>query len=374
MMAVNGAAARALGDLARDRWWRATGETLRPAPGGSDPWPDHLLPDLTDSGQGIQIGIARTLPGLPGAPGPPTPPVRESEALYFAAIAAARKSIYLENQYFASSRSAGALARRLAEPDGPEVVLVVSQESPSWFDRMAMDTPRAVVLHTLQACDHHGRLRTLTPLTEGGAGIVVHSKVMVVDDRFLRIGSSNLNNRSMGYDSECDLGLEAGPDEPETRAAIAAFRDRLLAEHMGVEQSQLATAIRDTGSLVAAIDRLNRAEGRRLASLPKSDPSLTEQAFAALRIADPGGPEEAWAIWKRMQRIDSVPNQPRNRSVSRAVGTALLTAGLVAGALVLARCLFEPNQPPVRRSRRRKPPSTPSPEAADRRVRTRAEI
>ena len=34
---------------------------------------------------------------------------------------------------------------------------------------------------------------------------VIHSKVMVVDDRLLRIGSANINNRSMGTDTECDL-------------------------------------------------------------------------------------------------------------------------------------------------------------------------
>ena len=46
-------------------------------------------------------------------------------------------------------------------------------------------------------------------MTDGGAPIYVHSKVLVVDDRLLRIGSSNINNRSMGFDSECDVAIEA---------------------------------------------------------------------------------------------------------------------------------------------------------------------
>ena len=41
------------------------------------------------------------------------------------------------------------------------------------------------------------------------AAVMVHSKVMIVDDRFLRVGSANLNNRSMGADTECDLAFEA---------------------------------------------------------------------------------------------------------------------------------------------------------------------
>ena len=30
-----------------------------------------------------------------------------------------------------------------------------------------------------------------------------------IDDTLLRIGSANINNRSMGFDTECDLSLEA---------------------------------------------------------------------------------------------------------------------------------------------------------------------
>ena len=50
--------------------------------------------------------------------------IREVEALHLEAIAGARRTIYLENQYFTSPVIAQALAARLAEPDGPEVVLV----------------------------------------------------------------------------------------------------------------------------------------------------------------------------------------------------------------------------------------------------------
>ena len=44
---------------------------------------------------------------------------------------------------------------------------------------------------------------------EEGTATMIHSKVMVVDGRLLRIGSANINNRSMGADSECDLAIEA---------------------------------------------------------------------------------------------------------------------------------------------------------------------
>ncbi|QCG97147.1 phospholipase [Azospirillum sp. TSA2s] len=343
MMMVDGDAARALGALARERWRNATGEALEPCPppdvksSDHDPWPDCPLPDcahpvLTDA----QVGVSRTVPATDGHPA-----IRESEALTFAAIAAAERTIYLENQYFASARVAEALARRLAEPDGPEVVLVVSMESPSWFDRMAMDTPRAVALRCLREADRFGRLRALTPVTEQGRPVIVHSKVVAVDGRLLRIGSSNLNNRSMGYDTECDLTIEApqedGPERDRAKAAIEGVRNRLLAEHLGIGQDRLEAEIAKTGSMVGAIDRLRRPSGRRLADLPASDPSLTEQAFAALRIADPDDPEEAWAPWKRL------PSPPR--SALRAGAAALLTVGLATGAWGVFRSMQAKKHP-----------------------------
>lgn len=340
MMMVDGAAARALSELARERWRCATGETLEPCPpsdtdqADQDPWPDCSRPDgpLPDCAHPIltdaRIGISRTMPAAGDRPA-----IRESEALTFAAIAAAERIIYLENQYFASARVAEALAHRLTEPDGPEVVLVVSMESPSWFDRMAMDTPRSVALRCLREADRFGRLRALTPVTEQGGPVIVHSKVVAIDGRLLRIGSSNLNNRSMGYDSECDLTIEApqetGPERTQAEAAVMGVRNRLLAEHMGIDQTRLEAEIQTTGSVVAAIDRLRPPSGRRLADLPASDPSLTEQAFAALRIADPDDPNEAWAPWKRL------PTPPR--STLRAAAAAVLTVGLAAGVWGIVR-------------------------------------
>ncbi|MBP2228264.1 phosphatidylserine/phosphatidylglycerophosphate/cardiolipin synthase-like enzyme [Azospirillum agricola] len=325
MMMVDGAAAGALADLARERWRRATGETLVPCPPPDpDPWPAQVAPDLT----GATVGVSRTVPEAAGHPA-----IRESEALIFAAIAAAERTIYLENQYFASAAIADALARRLAEPDGPEVVLVLPMESPSWFDRMAMDTTRSVALRCLREADRHGRLRAMTPVTPAGTGIVVHSKIVAVDGRLLRVGSSNLNNRSMGYDTECDLTVEAAPGDHAVAEAIVGTRDRLLAEHLAVEPAILSATVKETGSLIAAMDRLGKETGRRLVPLPATDPSLTEQAFAALRIADPGTPDEAWAVWKR------IPLPAPARPVLNAAAAALMTAGIALGVWGAVRTL-----------------------------------
>ena len=90
-IAVDGPAAAALGMLARRRWERATGERLAPVVGAGDRWPGSVRPDFAD----VDVGIARTIPaGLDACE------VREVETLFLDAIAAARRTIYVENQYF----------------------------------------------------------------------------------------------------------------------------------------------------------------------------------------------------------------------------------------------------------------------------------
>ena len=64
MSVMDGAAARALGDLARERWFRATGERTLPDESDSDPWPDDLDPDLRDT------PVASPAPSPPPADGP----------------------------------------------------------------------------------------------------------------------------------------------------------------------------------------------------------------------------------------------------------------------------------------------------------------
>ncbi len=293
MMVVDGAPARALGELARERWRHATGETVPiGAPGRGDPWPQGLLPDLTGA---PVLGIARTEPAWYRQPA-----VREAEALYLTMIAAARRFLYLENQYFASPRLAEAIAARLAEPDGPEVLLVVSGESPSYFDRMTMDAPRDMLIRRLRAADRHGRFTAYAPRTRGGRTIIVHSKVCIMDDRVLRIGSANLNNRSGGYDTECDLVLEAPEDTP-TGAAIRRFREKLIGHFLGVDGARMGEATAAAGSLAGAIERLDaqRGDQRRLVPLLPEPPGLLGRLVSAWQLGDPQGPEDAWRPWRR---------------------------------------------------------------------------
>jgi phospholipase D1/2 len=255
--AVDGDAAQALGELARDRWQTATGRTLAPVDSTHNPWPDGLEPTL----RAVDVGIARTYPNLEHSK-----EIREVETLNLAAIAAAQNIIYLENQYLASRTLAEALAARLREPDGPEVVVVMPRNSESRLEEQAMDSARYRLLGLLWRADEHDRFAVYWPVTTAGMPIYVHAKVMAVDDRLLRIGSSNLNNRSMGFDSECDVAVEAVPgaaDQEQIGQTIVALRHSLVSEHLGVTVEEFEHELDERGSFLQALEAL-RGEGRTL--------------------------------------------------------------------------------------------------------------
>lgn len=291
MIAVDAGAARALGDLARARWQHATGERL-PAPRQeeTDPWPPQLAADLG----GCPVAIARTLPARDGAPA-----VREAEALFLDAIRAARRLIYLENQYFASPRIAQALEARLAEPHGPEVVLVLPVRSPGFFDRLTMDGPRHALLSRLERADRHGRFRAYAPITAGGREIVVHSKVTLIDDRLLRAGSANLSNRSLGFDTECDLALDAEAAGGDARQAIERFLHRVLGHYVKVRPEDVAHALAREGGVAAAIEALQQPHANRMHRLRAHRLDPLRALVARYHLGDPRGTADSFRPWRR---------------------------------------------------------------------------
>jgi phosphatidylserine/phosphatidylglycerophosphate/cardiolipin synthase-like enzyme/uncharacterized membrane protein YdjX (TVP38/TMEM64 family) len=281
MVALDGEAAQALAEIARERWRLATGRRLKEVSVDEDPWPSALEPDL----RAIEVGIARTMP-----PRGEMPAVREVEQLYLDMIASAQREIYIENQYFTSPRLAAALEKRLAEPDGPEIVLVLRLLSHGWLEEATMHVLRTRLIQRLKKADRNGRFRVYYPYIPGlteGCCLDVHSKMMVVDDRQLRVGSANLCNRSMGMDTECDVLIESRGD-PHVASVIRGFRARLIAEHLGVALSIFQETLKKTTSLHEAIATLRR-ESRTLRELDDMK-EWPEALVNIAAVADPGEP------------------------------------------------------------------------------------
>ncbi len=319
MLAVSGDVASALGELARRRW-ADSGSQLEPVKtelGTHRPWPQSLEPMCRDH----KVGIARTCPGGEGRDA-----IREVEALYLEGVAAARHYIYIENQYFTSKALTRALVRRLRESGGPEVVLVLPHHTGGWLEQATMDVLRGRMLARLKRVDRHNRLRVYYPHRPGLGEdcISVHSKLMIVDDRLLRVGSANTSNRSMGLDSECDLALEARGENGHNM--VRKLRNRLLAEHLGADPKQISESMSQNHSLIDTINTCNNGP-RSLRQLPLERDPVKESLLPDDKLVDPDEPIDTDYFVNRF-----VPRS--HRSVGRRHSMLLL--GLIVLLLAAA--------------------------------------
>lgn len=322
---VDGDVARALSELARERWRRAVGEEpvgLRECT--DNPWPGGVQPDVTD----VDVAIARTEPAFEDEPG-----VFEVRSLHLDAIAAARRHLFFENQYFTSGLIAEALASRLQEENGPEVMIVSPDTQCGWLEEATMGLLRARMHRRLKASDPRGRYSMYCPVLPwlDDACLNVHSKVFAIDDVLFGVGSANLSSRSMSLDTECHLVIEARGEDEEAariRTAIAAMRNRLMAEHLDVEPQAVEKALAERRSLHGAVKALH-CDGR---TLKRFEPSANEDLDAlmpASALIDPEEPIDADLVMSEL-----LPHESRKTAPKRLAALGTLVAGLAMLAIL----------------------------------------
>jgi phospholipase D1/2 len=307
---VDGEAASALGEIARARW-QAAGCVVTPLqPLRGDRWPDSVAV----TGRDITAGIARTELETADQPG-----VTEVARLFEASIATANRLIYIENQFTSANEIARALARRMASVPSLKVLIVAPRAHSSWFESQAMQGGRRSFVTPFIAAGVTDRLRILYPTSSesesGTAAIMVHSKVMIVDDGFLRVGSANLNNRSLGADSECDVAFEATCEEHE--AFIRGVRRRLIGHFVGVDEREIAANEHD---LLGFVDRHGSSgAGKRLVPIEPENTAMRAMTELVQPIADPRRPLNLHHAARRMWTV---------RTVLAVAGIVLSLAGL----------------------------------------------
>jgi phosphatidylserine/phosphatidylglycerophosphate/cardiolipin synthase-like enzyme len=185
------ASTRVEGPLVRDvaehialRWREVTGEAFDPV--------------CVDSTQGeVRAQFVRTVPNsvydaLPNGD------YRILEA-YVRALRSAERLVYLESQFLWSAELVEILASKLLDPPSEEfrVVLLL----PARPNNGADDTRGQ--LGVLADADRDQRLIACTLYQPGRSGqVYVHAKIGIVDDRWLCVGSANLNEHSMFNDTE----------------------------------------------------------------------------------------------------------------------------------------------------------------------------
>ncbi len=314
---VDGEAAAALADLVRERWRQAACESLPAKLPPANRWPAAVTAEFTD----VEVGIARTEPALGSKKG-----IREVEQLFIDMFAQAERHIYVENQFLTSLRLAAALGRRLVERPALEILIVAPQMHQTWLEHQAMGVGRAQFMRVFDAFQVRERVHLAYPTVAGeggGADVMVHSKVCIVDDRLLRVGSANLCNRSMGTDTECDLVIEA--TDPAAAAGILAVRDRLLAEHCGLTPAEVKARLAEEPSILA-LARGGERNGRELRPVTLED-IPAEGAGPIQAIADP---EQPLAMPEFLAAENAAPQGERwlPRMLAAGLGLLLLV-GLV---------------------------------------------
>jgi phosphatidylserine/phosphatidylglycerophosphate/cardiolipin synthase-like enzyme len=151
---------------------------------------------------------------------------------YVRAIANAEHYIYLENQFLWAPEIASLLADKLRDPPTDSFRLVIVLPSRA---NNGQDDTRGQLAVLESADDGHGRLCVATLRSLSGSRddrLYVHAKVGIIDDRWLTIGSANLNAHSLFNDTELNVVCD-------DTALARATRLRLWAEHLQAEPSEL---------------------------------------------------------------------------------------------------------------------------------------
>ena len=312
-MMIEGEAAAALGDLGRDRWVRAGGPELQPvSPAASkqSAWPEKLEAQFED----VELGIARTRAEYGGQP-----EIDEIAELFERQIASAKHYIYAENQYFTSRRIGQAICKRLTEENPPEILIVHAAHAEGWLEQQAMDHARAELIRTLGQLDKGSRFGLYVPFT-GETPIYVHAKIMIIDDRILRIGSANMNNRSMGLDSECDVFVDCErPGNDHCRVGVARLRHSLLAEHCGLEVEEIPGLLARYGSMAGMIREIGTGRSRTLRRFDLPELNGMQETLAESGLLDPERPDDMFepyahgGLFRRTSLLGKIRSKVKKR-------------------------------------------------------------
>ena len=124
---------------------------------------------------------------------------------YSRALRSAERLVYLENQFLWSPEIVSILVDKLRDPPSDEFrVVAVLPARPN----DGADVSRGAISALIHADDGNERFLACTLYARTGPLrdlVYVHSKIGIVDDRWLTIGSANLNERSMFNDSEVNV-------------------------------------------------------------------------------------------------------------------------------------------------------------------------
>jgi phosphatidylserine/phosphatidylglycerophosphate/cardiolipin synthase-like enzyme len=150
---------------------------------------------------------------------------------YIRALRSAQRLIYLESQFLWSPELVSVLAEKLRVPPSDEFRLVALLPA---HPMNGKEDTRGQLGVLAEADGGAGRVLPCTLVQQGVGGkqVYVHAKIGIVDDRWLTIGSANLNEHSLFNDTEMNVVMQ----DPELARGV---RLRLWSEHLGCDATEL---------------------------------------------------------------------------------------------------------------------------------------
>jgi phosphatidylserine/phosphatidylglycerophosphate/cardiolipin synthase-like enzyme len=218
--------------------------------------PDGLWPETSDNGDltfpdraappvgEVAVQIQRTVRREQyrddtASPGADPFPIVEGEysvrAQYLSALAAARRTIYVEDQALGSPEFVEALHDALGR--GVEVVVLLPVDPNEDMAASRTDLRATPFWERLHALGGHERF-TLAGIARNGnkpgdyQNVYVHAKIALIDDVWATIGSANIANRSFYGDTELNASFWH-------RSTVTELRRNLLLEHLGQDTAEL---------------------------------------------------------------------------------------------------------------------------------------
>jgi hypothetical protein len=155
-----------------------------------------------------------------------------------------------------------------------EIILIIAKDAEAFVEQLSIGVVQEKLLRELQsiAAETGHSFGIYYPASVRGDGkesaTYIHSKLFLVDDRFLSVGSANMNNRSLGLDTELNVAWEAPSTDSEVARAIRAARVDLLAEHVGAREAQVLENLSRSRGLVEYLNSLADSGSYRLRHHP----------------------------------------------------------------------------------------------------------
>jgi phosphatidylserine/phosphatidylglycerophosphate/cardiolipin synthase-like enzyme len=215
-------------------------------PAGRDAGPLLFPARLSPPAGEVPVQISRTVSKGCYRDGTPAPEARafaihEGEFSihdqYIAAIDAARRSIYVEDQAIGALRAVGHLKKALER--GVEVVFLAPGNCHPAYAEAKRNPELKPFFELVASLDRFPNFTLAAIASHKGPGayheVYVHAKIMLVDDAWATIGSTNVAERSFRGDTELNASLWHG-------GVVSELRRELLAEHLGVDTAGLGDA------------------------------------------------------------------------------------------------------------------------------------